>query len=472
MATYDVSNDEWEDDEPEYVPPSPAVSYASTVPTLPLDDELDDELDNGLLASPSWQPIEVPVLAHYELCNIPGVNNEQGLFATEDIEPGTRIIAERPLFTLPHPGDQLPELMAAYSNLSPLDRHCVDSLRPAHPSTTEQLHNIDEITTKIFAEIHPILIKPSADRTPNENSVFEFLMPKFTYATRVLHTAARWHANRCSMTNLPQDQRAHLPAGTPVSGLFLLRSQMRHSCVPNCFASYNPTTTHLTVHTTRPIAAGDELTVSAFADDMYYLDASARYTRFATWGLTCACEACDTAHPAYDTHESARQRTEARAVLTHAFLSRLHPPPNLPHHPPPPLSLADLDDAQATILALCDDLHRTGCSSAEHVRWRIALITHIMPVRAAFVDGEQRVDVWRETLEQTIIAEEIGRMCFGADREEVRLLGVMREKVEAELEGAVQRVGEMEEEGRQEGVVGGGGARARARKKRFRRRKR
>jgi hypothetical protein len=466
MASYDVNNDEWEDEE-EYFPPSPAVSYASTVPTLPLEDEMDDLGDP---VPPPWQGVEIPILAHYELRDVPGTDKEQGLFATEDIPPGTRIIAERPLFTLPHPGDQLPELMAAYSNLSEADKELVDSLRPAHSSTTELLHNIDELATKLFADLHPILIKPTAKRTESETATVDALMPSFTHATQVFRIAARWHAHRCSMTNLPYDQRSQLPSGTPVSGLFPSRSLLRHSCVPNCFAAYNALTAHLIVHTTRAIPAGTELTVSAFADDMYYLDASARHTRFATWGLACECEACDTANPAYDTHEAARQRTHARAVLTLAFLSRLNPAPQLPHHPFTPC-LSDLEDAQATILLLCDDLVLTGCTTVEHVRWRIALVEHIMPARAALSAGEQRVRVWREALAQVEICEEVGKMCFGADREDIAVIEAMKERVEMEV---VRAIGEMETEleGEEEQVGEKRKGRAKDQRKRFRRRKR
>jgi hypothetical protein len=265
---------------------------------------------------------------HYELRELPstgdnGGNNEQGLFATEKIEEGTRIISERPLFTLPAPGDQLYELMLAYHNLPKSGQERIWNLRPAAPEASEQLRNLRFLTDRLAFDLQNIIFKSEAIRTEEEEATLDEMAPKLQNAMNIWRVAARWHANRCSMTDLPMEQRAGLPKGTPITGLFIERAQIRHSCVPNCFASYDANLGRLNVHVTHDIVAGEELTLSAFADTNYYKNAEHRKEELSAWGLTCNCEACDEKHAKFKTHEAARQRAHARVILLSDILTRL-----------------------------------------------------------------------------------------------------------------------------------------------------
>lgn len=277
---------------------------------------------------PRGHYIEVPVLAHYTLRELPSVGNDgddadEGLFATQKIEAGTRVISEQPLFTLPAPGDQVPQLMAAYENLDKSDQESIWNLRPAAAEASDTLMSLRFLTDKLAMDLQNIMCKLEADRTAEEKATIAEMQPKFHRAMDVYRVAARWHANKCSLLDLPLEQRNDLPNGMPITGLFMRRAHIRHSCVPNCFASYDSNLGRMNVHVTRDIAPGEELTCSSFADNMYYNNAEERREELIPWGLTCDCEACDEKHPRFEIHETARERAYTRAIMLNDTLTRL-----------------------------------------------------------------------------------------------------------------------------------------------------
>lgn len=306
----------------DHAPTSYSLSDTETVATEPL------PRFRPLPQLPTGSFIQVPILARYELRDsshdTDGEDDiDQGLFATQNIEQGTRIISERPLFTLPAPGDQLSELMEAHNNLSKPEQNRVWNLRPAAPEASDQLRNLRFLTDRLASDLQNIFLKPEGTRTNKEKATLQKMQPKLENAANVWRIAARWHANRCAMTDLPEDQRSGLPKGTPITRLFIERAQIRHSCVPNCFASYDPNFGRMNVHVTRDIATGEELTLSAFADNMYYKDAEDRGKELAAWGLTCDCEACAEGDAKFEMHQAARQRAHTRVVMLLDYLTRL-----------------------------------------------------------------------------------------------------------------------------------------------------
>lgn len=307
---------------------SRATTPASDAETVSTEQLSECQPDHTLPRLPRSTFVEVPVLARYELRDLPSdgqgkFGNDQGIFATQDIKQGMRIMSERPILTLMAPGDQLDELMAAYNRLPKTDQKRIWNLRPATPDASDQLHTLRYLTDRLAADLSNLLLKLRSDRTEEEQAVLDKMTPKLENAMTVWRIAARWHLNRCSMTNLPMEHRSSLPTGTPITGLFIERAQIRHSCVPNCFASFDANLDRMNVHVVRDIAAGEELTLAAFADSNYYHTAADRREELAAWGLTCNCEACDETHPRFRVHESARQRAHARAVLLNDMLTRL-----------------------------------------------------------------------------------------------------------------------------------------------------
>lgn len=277
--------------------------------------------------SPKGSHVHVPVLAHYELRELPSADedeiNDGGLFATQKIEAGTRIVSEQPLLTLPTPGDSVPQLMAAYGNLSQSDQNAMWNLRPAAATASDALMNLRHLADALYADLERFGRTPEEDRTLDDRKSLIEMPSKFEYAMKVYRVTARWHANRSSLLNTPLEERDQLPNGTPITGLFIERAHLRHSCVPNCFASYDAELGRMNVHVTRDIEEGEELTCSSFADTMYYRNAADRKEELFNWGLDCACEACDSTHPQYAVHETARTRAHTRVVLLNDTLTRL-----------------------------------------------------------------------------------------------------------------------------------------------------
>lgn len=284
----------------------------------------------ALPQTPGGTYIEVPVLPHYELRQLPSVNdndnkddNDEGLFATQKIDAGIRIISEQPLFTLPAPGDQVPQLMEAYANLPKSDQDAIWNLRPAAATASDALMTLRHLADTLAVDLNKIGGTPEKQRTPDQKAFLAEMMPRFRYAMDVYRVAARWHANRSSLLNIPLEERDKLPNGTPITGLFIERAHIRHSCVPNCWASYDAELGRMNVHVLRDVEPEEELTCSSFADNMYYSNAEDRKEELVNWGLTCSCEACDSKHPKYKMHETARTRANTRVVLLTDILTRL-----------------------------------------------------------------------------------------------------------------------------------------------------
>jgi hypothetical protein len=279
-------------------------------------------------AFPAISPVEVPVLPRYEFREFSRVNGgkedtDQGLFATQKIEKGTRVISEQPILTLSAPGDQLDELMSAYQRLSKEEQTMIWNIQPASPNASAQLQDLRFIIDRLVLGLKTIILKPRADRSESEQNKLDSMAPKVEHAMNTWRLAARWHANRSSLINSPMHERLNLPDGTPITGLFILRAHIRHSCVPNCFASFDDQRGCMNIHVTRDIKKGEELTLAAFADTNYYNNAAERAKELGAWGLTCSCEACDETNPRFVVHEGARERARARAVILNDILTRL-----------------------------------------------------------------------------------------------------------------------------------------------------
>ena len=244
------------------------------------------------------------------------ISEEHGLFATRFIREGTRIICEAPLLSLPVPGNGISALRAAFEQLTKDDQAKVWNLKASTGNASEQLRTLGKVVQPVLALVVAILNTPEQYRTTEERMELDLAGPKLERALEDLRLAARWHANQCSLINLPEGERDRLPPGQPITALFLEAGQLRHSCVPNCYAGYNSAADQITVGVTRDVQPGEELTASLIADKMYYDQAERRQQRLLDeCGIKCACEACDTSHPNFKIHEEARLCAFGRAVM-------------------------------------------------------------------------------------------------------------------------------------------------------------
>jgi hypothetical protein len=429
---------------------SKPASEADTVTTEPL-----------LLPCRPPQPAEpipyvyVDVVPAYEFRAISGRIEKYGLFATEPIEPGVRIISEPPVFCLPAPGDQLIEVWNAYSKVNLHLKKEIHTLNLADSSTHEALNYIAQTIVAKLAIIRMVGEKPAAERTEEEVTGCLEVLWLLGKSSEMWRVAARWYAGRWSLTNLPDSQRHELVPGTPITGLFVETARLCHSCVPNCYAHYNAPENRMTVHTTKPIATDEELTVSTLPSTYYYSAAERAKELQRKFGIQCDCEACNPLHHKFTAHESARLAAHTRSIQVNHFttiievinservladlcLTREMAPADASP------SLQQLRDVEATTLALIKNLQATGSNGAEQIRWYNALIDRIQPRLADELDDRGRLTYWCFMLRHAGECEKLGLRCFGADSVEVWELKKRKERIAGFIEVCKDRQEEVE----------------------------
>ena len=92
------------------------------------------------------------------------------------------------------------------------------------------------------------------------------------------------------------------------------------------------------------------------------------------------------------------------------------------------------------MLSLIRDLKTSGCESVETVRWRNILVDRILPARALVVPDSEKLLALQLTVGHAQESERLGKVCYGEDREEVRVLRQTREGSEATLKMAEEAV--------------------------------
>ncbi|KAF1847667.1 SET domain-containing protein [Cucurbitaria berberidis CBS 394.84] len=380
---------------------------------------------------------------------------KHAVFATEDIKQGTRIICEPPLITLPYPGADIRQLMHAYAKLPKYEQERIWDLDPSDLSASPLLETLAQLTEPILKRTVQIICKPKEDWTKEEAKDFEQSGTVLEQVLPTLRLAARWHASSRSMIDIPENERDKLPEGTPITGLFVETAGLRHSCVPNCYAHYNPVTDRMTVHTTRAIACGEELTLSSIAG-IYYQTASVRASELKEkYGITCKCEACDSSHANFKKHEDARLRTNGRATLLGHFLTMLEIVDSdkvlkdlcLSSHirPERQPSKEELENNAQTVLDLIKDLKVTGCEGPELIRWYNALIDRLQPRIAEALSGEKKLGLWKVILGRANGCELIAKRCFGEDSEEFKELQKRKERIAEVLMNAEEHAKTLKE---------------------------
>jgi len=415
-------------------------------------------------ASATAPDIHVPVLPHYAIREVPGISESDsgkitptvGVFATLPIPCGTRLIHESPMITLPQPGDQINELMEAFYALSSEQQDQIWSLNPCDTSISPLLNHIGTTIAEKIRTLNFILSKPEINRTHED---LEFLkdIDQLAKASEICRIAARWHTARHSLIDLPESEREHLDEHTPITGLFVETARLRHSCIPNCYAHFNPLTNHMAVHATQDISTGQELTLSTIAA-VYYTSAMNRRVELKVkYGLACTCPACLTTSPTYAAHGESRLLANTRAVQLNYFLTHmsllsdksvardlcLHNDVLTEVHIP---DLHDLKDAADTIDALVQNLRDTGCgASPEIVRWYGALIDRVAPRLAnEYVDEGERLGIWRGVLSRAFECVHISRLAYGEDSVEVAQAAMREGKVQGIVDRAEEHLRALE----------------------------
>ncbi len=198
-----------------------------------------------------------------------------GLFATRAIQRGTRILAERPTFTIRSDHDLLP----AFKTIASGNKAYISNLSASSAKKPPVL----DWSEAVWHVVRGVLTQPRG------------LFPLEEYKT--LLAAFR---NNCF--NIGDDTRA----------IFHDISRLNHSCVPNAQGNFNSALGSFTIHATQEIKHDQEITISYLAEH-----GAMRHSREAQlhqgYGFKCGCPACDSSTARGQ--ESEKRRKDLREKL-------------------------------------------------------------------------------------------------------------------------------------------------------------
>ncbi len=95
------------------------------------------------------------------------------------------------------------------------------------------------------------------------------------------------------------------------SGIFPVASRMNHSCIPNVYHTWNSNINRLTVHALRNIEPGEEL-LTTYIPAVLTLEQRNDEEHLGNYGFTCTCRACDPDSKSFK--ESVFRRASAVAI--------------------------------------------------------------------------------------------------------------------------------------------------------------
>ncbi|KAL8685942.1 MAG: hypothetical protein Q9218_007450 [Villophora microphyllina] len=189
----------------------------------------------------------------------PSAEKGLGVFATQDIKRGTRIMCETPLMHLKAAYDDVYE---AFKKLSPQNQAVFLSLQ-VNPSPGFDWKSGPEI----FAHFNAML-KPEGFTKEKELKVLSI------HQTNAFKAPEGWDYKYTHATVVCADA-----------------SWLDHSCIPNVYHAWNNNLGALTVHAVRDIAVGEELLIN------YRLAWQAGYTMrrhlLGRWNVNCTCVLCE-----------------------------------------------------------------------------------------------------------------------------------------------------------------------------------
>ncbi|KAK8073739.1 hypothetical protein PG994_004638 [Apiospora phragmitis] len=209
----------------------------------------------------------------WEVRRIP--NKGYGVVATATIEPGTRLLMEKPLYIRPMTDDPIPQQNSIVESLV---RNLPD------PAQRDAFHAL----ASSYAVLYPDY-------------------PNYSIAT----------TNEVALSG----------AQDGASGLFLRWSRFNHACAPSAYWAWNDDTGGgvgvLTVHAIRRLRPGDEISISYFENRVMPHDDRERYLA-EVYCFACDCALCSLALGPW------RDDVDARLRQLAAFWRKYHGPPSSP----------------------------------------------------------------------------------------------------------------------------------------------
>lgn len=190
-----------------------------------------------------------------------------GAFAKSAIPRGTRIFAERPLLAISADGD----VYGASRRLSPEAR---EHFMQLSTHISKQLSFLRWIQVAWYTAKHTFKSvlgqSPEDHRIGSKRSLQEHMKALSIFRNNVF--------------DLGNDRRA----------VFRNISRINHSCIPNAQGNFNDSLDRFTIHATRRIEQGEELTIS-YLQEHGAMRASRQQRLLDSYGFACACPACDSA---------------------------------------------------------------------------------------------------------------------------------------------------------------------------------
>ena len=200
---------------------------------------------------------------------------DKGMFAGRDIKKGENILAEKPLMFLDNP--TLLKICQAVRDLSMHKRARFIALSPQPLSES----NENELIANIIAD------KDAAERVAPGLPSWSYapILPSLSYTV-----AAKWvriyRNNRFKMRTETDDEGRE--------GIFAQGALFNHSCLPNCYASWNQARERLCIYSERDIPAGDELFIAYDSAELILQHTSVRIQILKErYGFECKCVVCD-----------------------------------------------------------------------------------------------------------------------------------------------------------------------------------
>lgn len=183
-----------------------------------------------------------------------------GVFATKSIPRGTRILAEKPIFTVKSERD----LFAATRKITASDVDFLKglSINETHPPGS----TLQEWLRMMWHVIRGSRATNSGIPGLNTLREYQSLLAAF--------------------------RNNNFDIGDNNQAVFREISRLNHSCVPNTQGNFNTNINAFTIHSLRPIEAEEEITVS-------YLEVFATVLKtrqsalYGNYGFECVCPACD-----------------------------------------------------------------------------------------------------------------------------------------------------------------------------------
>ncbi|ORY57921.1 uncharacterized protein BCR38DRAFT_413814 [Pseudomassariella vexata] len=173
-----------------------------------------------------------------------------GIFASRQIAPGSRILAERPLLLI---NNNKPDILAAARRLSLKD--------------------------------HKTLLRLSLNET-KRSSIASLLVAAWKSFPAIMATR-----EVRDILNIFYNNNFALSDADGTRAVFPTVARINHSCVPNAQGNFNANLQSFTVHALRDIGNEEEITISYLHDEL-----ALRQGRQASlsegYGFTCACELC------------------------------------------------------------------------------------------------------------------------------------------------------------------------------------